>query len=169
MENKNSLKQVKFPSDVSILESGILLGFIGDRPSEAILGPPEGISESLFEADSQLVAAAYKLASGYQTEDESIEYENVPKYNEVNGQRIDRWIPIKKTVTKKNYKPDNSALKMLLQARCSKDFQQVSLKLRKNINKPDSVEGQVISSASRLLEEMRQKKTIKSKTVETKE
>ena len=43
------------------------------------------------------------------------------------------------------------------------DFQQVNLRVKKNLNKPDTVEGEVLTSAGRLLEEMRQKKTVKAK------
>ena len=147
-------------TDRSAVEAGILLGLQENCPLTST-----DINENLFLADAQLVATAYKLAMGFETEDETIEYINNPKYNEVNGQRIDKWIPGKRTVTKKTYKPDNAALKLLLQSRLAGDFQKINLRVKKNLNKPDTVEGEVLSSASRLLEEMRQTKKVKSKTV----
>ena len=142
----------------SAVEAGILLGLQENHPLTNT-----DVDENLFLADAQLVATAYKLAMGFETEDETIEYINNHKYNEVNGQRIDKWIPGKRTVTKKTYKPDNAALKLLLQSRLAGDFQQVNLRVKKNLNKPDTVEGEVLTSAGRLLEEMRQKKIVKSK------
>lgn len=136
--------------DASIIETGLLLGSQGDKSLETA-----SVQDKIYLADAQLVAQAYRLAMGYETVDESTEYVNNPKYNEVNGQRIDKWVPGKKTVTKRQYKPDNSALKLLLQARYPKDFAQTK-KVKKS-NKSDTVEGQVLTSASRLLEEMRKK------------
>lgn len=144
----------------SITDIGILLGFTSDNTKDLIWGETTVLQEAAL---ANLVSTAYKLATGFETEDETIEYVNSPKYNEVNGQRVDKWIPGKKTVTRKQYKPDNAALKLLLQSKLAGDFQQVNLRVKRNLNKPDSVEGQVMTSAGRLLEELRVKKKVDSK------
>jgi len=161
----------------SLADIGMLLGYAGKNPEKWIRylkskypEVADALTAGARMADVKLIVTAFDAATGYDVEEEIIDYKNLPE-RKVDGQTIPATtVELGKKVKIKHILPDTTLLFKLLCNRLPEyfsDTKKVEIDKR-SVDMEIDMNKEIASFAGKLMEAAQYRKKVESKEVENK-